>query len=146
VDAYGVAVVSAVAGVAGAAATIWLVLLPFLQRRRARSTGPSGRLLPAPVLDLTVRGRDGMVEDLAGRAFADGSSVRVLTGLAGVGKSTVARAVAGRVTAMNGRAWWVPADNEESVTRLLLGLAEELGAPSERVRAARSSPLAWCTG
>ncbi len=60
--------------------------------------------------------------------------MRVLTGLAGSGKSTVAREVAARVTAAGGRAWWVPAGEPVSVTQLLLGLAREMGASPERVR------------
>ena len=94
---------------------------------------PSGMLLPAPVLDVQVRGRDDVVGELTELASAPDGRVRVLAGMGGSGKSTVARAVAVQVTAAGGRAWWVPAVDAVSVTQLLLGLAGELGASPGQV-------------
>lgn len=84
-------------------------------------------LLPAPVLDAEVRGRAGGIRELAGLGLAPNGRIRVLAGLGGTGKSTVARAVATRLAA-DRRVWWVPASDGPALTGQLLGLARELGA------------------
>ena len=53
----------------------------------------------------------------------------------------MARAVAARVLANNGCAWWVPAADAVSVTQLLLGLAAELGASRAQVEEALAGRL-----
>src|SRR5262249_2743333 len=97
---------------------------------------PAGVLLPAPLLDVQVRGRDDVVGELAELASVPDGRVQVLAGMGGSGKSTVARAVAAQVTASGGRAWWVPAGDAVSVTQLLLGLAGALGASAGQVEEA----------
>jgi len=94
----------------------------------------SGVLLPAPVLDVQVRGRDEVVGELTDLVSVPDGQVQVLAGMGGAGKSTVARAVAARVSAGYGRAWWVPAAEAVSMTQLLLGLAGELGASASQVQ------------
>jgi tetratricopeptide (TPR) repeat protein len=94
---------------------------------------PVGALLPAPLLDVQVRGRDDVVAELAELASAPDGRVQVLVGMGGSGKSTVARAVAARVTAGGGQAWWVSAGDAVSATQLLLGLARALGASASQV-------------
>lgn len=136
VDAFGVAVVGSAAGVVGVLVAVVFRVWPYLQRRRAKAIRPGIRFLPAPVLDVQVRGRKDVVERLAGLALAADGRVRILAGLPGSGKSTVAQAVAARVVAAGGRAWWVPAGDAESMTSVLLGLAGELGASPERLREA----------
>ena len=69
----------------------------------------SRALLPAPVLDVPVRGRDRVIESFARLASAPDGRVHVLTGLGGAGKSTAARAMADRIAADGGRVWWVHA-------------------------------------
>ena len=138
-----------VAGVVGAGAAV----IPLLRRRRGLGprggdggTGPdapgrSRALFPAPVLDVEVRGRGQVIEELATFALAPSGHVQVLCGLGGLGKSTVASAVAARVVAKNRRVWWVPAGDAVSVTQLLLGLAEELGASRAQVEEALAGRL-----
>ena len=94
---------------------------------------PSGVLLPAPLLDVQVRGRDDVVAELAELASVPDGRARVLAGMGAAGKSTVARAVAAQVRAGGGRAWWVPAADAVSLTQLLLGLAGALGASAGQV-------------
>ena len=53
----------------------------------------------------------------------------------------MARAVAARVLAKNGSAWWIPAADAVSVTQHLLGLAEELGASRGQVEEALAGRL-----
>ena len=93
------------------------------------------------MLDVDVRGRGQVIDELAGFALAPPGHAVVLAGLGGSGKSTVARAVAARVLANNGCAWWVPAADAVSVTQLLLGLAGELGASRGQVEEALAGRL-----
>jgi len=98
-------------------------------------------VLPAPVLDVEVRGRGQILMELAGLALASRGQVQVLFGLGGSGKSTVARAVAARIAAEGRRVWWVSAADSLSVTQLLLGLAGELGASRAQVEEALAGRL-----
>jgi tetratricopeptide (TPR) repeat protein len=148
VDAFAWGVVASVAGVVGAVAAIVFGVVPLVRDRRSRRSDPidgedqgarpglSGMVLPAPVLDVEVRGRDDVIAELADLAGKPDGRVRVLAGMGGCGKSTVARAVATGVRSAGGRVWWVPVADEVSVTQLLLGLAGELGAPEGQVEAA----------
>ncbi len=88
-----------------------------------------------------MRGRGQVIDELAGFALAPPGHALVLAGLGGSGKSTVARAVAARVLAKDGCAWWVPAADAVSVTQLLLGLAGELGASRGQVEEALAGRL-----
>ena len=153
-NAFAWTVIGSVAGVVGAAAAVVFGLIPVLRGRRrtpalpgsgdATSPDAVGRaraLLPAPVLDVDVRGRGQVINELAGLALAPPGRVQVLAGLGGSGKSTVARAVAARVGAQDRRVWWVPAADAVSMTQLLLGLAEELGASRGQVEEALAGRL-----
>jgi tetratricopeptide (TPR) repeat protein len=143
VDEFGWGVVGSVAGVAGTAATIIFGLLPYLRARRARRPNhhrldgaPKATrvFLPPPVLNVTVHDREDVVERLSGAMFTPGGRVQVLAGLGGSGKSTVAQAVAARIMERGDRVWWVSAGDALSTQNLLLGLANELGAPPGRVK------------
>jgi hypothetical protein len=101
--------------------------------RRSSATARSRALFPPPMLDVEPRGREQVIDELAGLALAPPGHVIVVAGLGGSGKSTVARAVAARAVAQDRRAWWVPAADAVSVTQLLLGLAGELGASAGQV-------------
>jgi len=108
---------------------------------RPDAPGRSRALFPPPVLDVGVRGRGQVIDELAALASAPPGHAVVLAGLGGSGKSTVARAVAARVLAENGCAWWVPAADAVSVTQFLLGLAGELGASRGQVEEALAGRL-----
>ena len=93
------------------------------------------------MLDVEVRGRGQLLEELTALALAPSGPVQVLCGLGGSGKSTVARAVAARIAAKDRHVWWVPAADAVSVTQLLLGLAGELGASRSQVEEALAGRL-----
>jgi tetratricopeptide (TPR) repeat protein len=150
---FGWTVIGSAAGLVSAAIALF-GLIPRLRARRPalgppshhdgdgrRAAEPSKALLPAPVLDVEVRGREQVVEELAAFALAPSGHVQVLCGLGGLGKSTVARAVAARIVAKDRRVWWVPAGDAVSVTQLLLGLAKELGASRGQVEEALAGRL-----
>ncbi len=143
-DAFVVGAVGSAAAVAGVVVAIVFGVMgrrakhPALPESGDQGTGPvqGGVAFPAPVLDVEVRGRDDVVAELSALVREPDGRVRVLTGLGGCGKSTVARAVAARVTSSGGQVWWVPAADGVSVTQLLLGLAGELGASAGQLEAA----------
>jgi tetratricopeptide (TPR) repeat protein len=90
--------------------------------------GPSRTFLPAPTLAVEMRGRDHLLRELSGLGSAPDGKVRVLCGLGGSGKSTVAQAAAAQIKAAGGYVWWVPAADAVSLTQRLLGLARDLDA------------------
>lgn len=103
-------------------------------------TVPLGRL-PA-----MVRGRDALLAELR-RALAKKPRGRngtwVLTGMGGLGKSTVALATAQTAQARGWRVWWVTAADAASLTGGMLEVLHQLGAPESVTRPVRQgSPLA----
>jgi hypothetical protein len=78
-----------------------------------------------------VRGRDGIIHRLS-RGLDPPHRLgrpQVLAGLAGIGKSAIARSVAGMVRreGIRRRAWWVCAADEEQLSRDLAVVARDLG-------------------
>jgi NB-ARC domain len=154
VDAFAWTVIGSVAGVVGAAAAVVFGIIPLANgRRRTRSSSidevkdsqsiaaPFKALLPTPILDVKVRGREQVIGELSALALATSGKVQVLSGLGGTGKSTVARAVAAQMAAEGHSVWWVSAGDAVSMTQLLLGLAEELGASHRQVEEALAGRL-----
>ncbi len=87
---------------------------------------PFGRL-PAE-----VRGRDGLLAELRrplSRMPRQAGRTWVLAGMGGLGKSTVALAVARVARARGWRVWWVTAADAASLTGGMLEVLRELGAP-----------------
>jgi hypothetical protein len=111
--------------------------LAKLERLRAGAVVPRVRpaVLPPPVgrLPAEVRGRAGILEELAELARHPDGRVHVLAGLGGSGKSTVALAVARDAAVAGLRTWWVAVADPVSVASELLGLARKLGAPDGEV-------------
>jgi CRP-like cAMP-binding protein/tetratricopeptide (TPR) repeat protein len=102
----------------------------------ARRLGPPGPgalpVAPLGLLPAEVRGRDELLAELrrplsrlprrSGRAW-------VIAGMGGLGKSTVALAVARAAKARGWRVWWVAAGDAASLTGGMLEVLRELGAP-----------------
>ncbi len=122
----------------------------------AERTGRGVLWPPLGRLPHHVRGRDLLVERLTALASTPDGRAHVLTGLGGMGKSTVALSIAASSIAAGRPVWWVAATDEAALTSGLLGLATELGADRSAVEAAQSgradpSDVLWgrlesCTG
>ncbi|HEX2743931.1 MAG TPA: tetratricopeptide repeat protein [Streptosporangiaceae bacterium] len=117
----------------------------------ARFPGPLPVAPPLGKLPLDVRGRDGLLGELrralrryrwrASRAF-------VITGMGGLGKSTVALAAAKMAKDRGYRVWWLSATDTALLTSGMLEVLRELGAPESVIapvrEGARTAPArAW---
>jgi hypothetical protein len=86
-----------------------------------------------------IRGRGKQLDELAALIRKPGGQVVVLAGMGGVGKSTLAAAVADRVGSEPGRrVWWVSAADAGSLISGMSSLAAELGASLAEQEAAAS--------
>ncbi len=92
---------------------------------------PTGRLVD-------VRGREEMLAELAGALAEPDGRFRVLAGLGGAGKTTIALKLAERAQLADHRTWWVSAVDAGSLTAALLAVAVELGAPLSDIEEARA--------
>jgi hypothetical protein len=146
-------VVGSVAGVVALGLAGWQVRIQLLERREQRHlrtvpgsepavaagglpvTVPSGRL-PAK-----VRGRDVLLAELRAELGRRGSRgpgrIWLLVGMGGVGKSTVALAVAQAARAAGWQVWWVTATDHASLIGGMLEVLEQLGAPESVTRPVR---------
>lgn len=101
---------------------------------------PLGRLPPK------IRGRDALLEELRRpltRRSAFSPGTWVLTGMSGVGKSTLALAAAETAQSQSWRVWWVTATNSASLAGGMLEVLRQLGAPESVIRPVREgSPTA----
>lgn len=96
---------------------------------------PLGRLPPR------IHGRDALLERLCQKLKGPDPHVHLLSGLGGVGKSTVALQVAMQARRQGRPAWWVYAANASTLAPSLLALAEALGADAGQIQAATVSRL-----
>jgi tetratricopeptide repeat protein/NB-ARC domain-containing protein len=96
---------------------------------------PSGRL------PLWVRGRDTLLGRLHALVAEPDRKAHLLSGMGGVGKSTVALHVAEAALRAGRPAWWVPASDASALTSSLMGLALALGSPPGEVDAALAGRL-----
>src|SRR3954454_3996278 len=78
--------------------------------------------------DPTVRGRDDLLDSLQCLLEGDGPGprVRILHGMGGCGKTTVARELAARAHRLGIGTWWIHAGTAESVAAGMRALAVEL--------------------
>jgi hypothetical protein len=92
-----------------------------------------------------VRGRDELLTLLAGLlpTAAGGGRVHVLHGLGGIGKSTVALALAATARDRGVRTWWISAARPGAVPAAMEALAVELGATHHQLRRASLPDLVW---
>lgn len=85
-----------------------------------------------------VRGRDEILETLAHALTTPNERFHVLAGMGGVGKTTIALALAERARRNLQHIWWISAVDRASVIDSMLSLALELGAPPADVDMARA--------
>jgi len=143
-------VIGSAAAVPAAVVGAWQLRLQMLEHRaRGHSSGQEAQersvpgTLPVtpPVgkLPVDVRGRDVLLAELRralmGRKRRE--NLWVLTGMGGLGKSTVALAVADTARARGRRAWWVTATDTASLTGGILEVLAQLGAPESVTRLVR---------
>ena len=109
---------------------------------RAFGAWPAPRAAEAPLgkLPWEVRGRDGLLGELR-RAFRPypwrASRTFVITGMGGLGKSTVALTAAKMARQRGHHVWWVSAADPASLTSGMLEVLRELGAPQSVIAPVR---------
>jgi tetratricopeptide (TPR) repeat protein len=96
-------------------------------------------------LEPTVRGRESLLATLHGLLVegSPGARVRVLHGMGGCGKTTVARELARTALAMGIPAWWIAATTSESVASGMQAVAVMLGADPDRLRMGSVPEIVW---
>ena len=96
--------------------------------------------VPLGLLPGEVRGRDALLAELRRRLTKRsqvGCGTWVLAGMGGLGKSTVALAVAATAREAGWRVWWVTATDAPSLTGGMLEVLQQLGAPEAVTRPVR---------
>ncbi|WP_432837776.1 FxSxx-COOH system tetratricopeptide repeat protein [Dactylosporangium sp. CA-092794] len=92
-----------------------------------------------------VRGRDGLVASLSSALRGPGGAgrVRVLHGLAGSGKTTIALELAHRAVGDGLDVWWVDGTAEHSIAGGMLAIARQIGVPSAALRHGDAADRLW---
>jgi len=149
--------VGSIAAIPALAVGAWQLRLQVLERREkqfhiaeaATSTPSELGVLPvvAPLgrLPADVRGRDALLAELCRPLSRRGGrgDVWVVAGMGGLGKSTVALAVAEAARARGWRVWWITATDTASLTGGMLEVLRQLGAPEGVTRLVREgAPIA----
>lgn len=151
-------VVGSVAGALAAVLAAWQIWLQVQERHQrealaagspaAPEPGAGGLpvVVPAGRLPVEVRGREGLLSELCRplrRTARGGGGTWVLAGMGGLGKSTLALAVARKAEACGWRVWWVGAADIASFTGGMLEVLHQLRAPEPVIRPVREgTPLA----
>src|SRR5260221_1085065 len=168
--------VGSVAGVVGSALVIWQIRLQTIEHQEVRrlrfaeeersgnALGSFPVAVPLGRLPAEIRGRDPLLAELL-RGLAGGGVGKsghgrrprrkrrpggsyVLTGMGGLGKSTLALAVAQAARQRGWQVWWVTAVDHASVTGGMLEVLRQLQAPETVTEAVRtgapaSADIAW---
>jgi tetratricopeptide (TPR) repeat protein len=145
-------VIGSAAAVPAAVVGAWQLRLQILEHR-ARRDPAEQRSQPRPVpgalsvtppvgrLPSDVRGRDALLAELRRsliRRKTQGSTW-VLAGMGGMGKSTVALAVAETARDRGWRVWWITATDTALLTGGILEILAQLGAPESITRLVQES-------
>lgn len=94
---------------------------------------------PLGRLPTTVHGREAEIASLVELSLDPDGISRVLVGLGGIGKTTVALAVARELIDMGRRVWWMPATNGPDLMLALLSLGQsDLQIPDDEIQDALS--------
>ena len=140
-------VIGSAAAVPAAVVGAWQLRLQMLEHR-ARQHGEDRDATPRSVpgalpvappvgrLPSNIRGRDAIMAELHRslmRRMPHGSGW-VLTGMGGLGKSSVALAIADDALARGWRVWWITATDTASLTGGMLEVLAQLGAPESVTR------------
>jgi tetratricopeptide (TPR) repeat protein len=150
--------VGSAAGVLAAGLVAWQIRLQLQDRgtsqdARAASdksahAGADGLpvVVPRGRLPVEVRGRDALLAELRHPLVHKPSRpghTWVLAGMGGLGKSTVALAIAETARAKGWRVWWVTAADAASLTGGMLEILHQLGAPDSVTQPVREgTPIA----
>ncbi|MFG2798172.1 tetratricopeptide repeat protein [Streptomyces pseudovenezuelae] len=95
-----------------------------------------GALTVAPPLgrlDRRVRGRESLLDTLKQLVGKPTSGVRVLHGMGGSGKTTVALEIAAYAAALNVDVWWVTAKNPATLSEGMREVVAALGTPADLI-------------
>jgi Tetratricopeptide repeat len=137
-------IVGSTAGVLGAGLIAWQVRLQVLEHRQPHKplastqktsvagTGALPVAVPLGRLPAEIRGRDALLAELRrplARRLRRPGRTWVLAGMGGLGKSTVALAVAETARMKGWRVWWVTATDTASLTGGILEVLRQLSAP-----------------
>src|ERR1700733_13928640 len=143
--------VGSAAGVLAAVLAAWQIRLQLLGRDERKlprldavvpAVDVGGLPVTVPVgrLPAEVRGRDALLSELRGAIAGRRrrrARVWVLAGMGGLGKSTVALAVARTARARGWRVWWVTVADAASLAGGMGEILCQLGAPESVIRAVR---------
>jgi len=145
-------VVGSAAGVLAAVLIAWQVRLQLVEHRhphesqagtrKTSATGTGGLPVAVPLgrLPAEVRGRGALLAELRRPLTTRPRRpprTWVLAGMGGMGKSTVALAVAETARLKGWRVWWVTATDTASLTGGMLEVLRQLGAPESVTQAVR---------
>ncbi|WP_030602975.1 tetratricopeptide repeat protein [Streptomyces fulvoviolaceus] len=99
----------------------------------ARTPGALTVAPPLGRLDRRVRGREPLLDALKQLVGKPTSGVRVLHGMGGGGKTTVALEIAAYASALNVDVWWVTASNPAALSAGMREVVAALGAPADLI-------------